>query len=122
MVDNAVASLKDIPDGEIVVQTQFDPLSKIVRLTVADNGVGIPPYIKGRIFEPYITTKRHGTGLGLAIVKRTVEDHNGYVRVLDQQPRGTRFVIELPVVLSNTLTENASVHVVEVTPPPEDKA
>ncbi len=122
LVDNAVASLKDIPDGEIVVQTQFDPLSKIVRLTVADNGVGIPPYIKGRIFEPYITTKRHGTGLGLAIVKRTVEDHNGYVRVLDQQPRGTRFVIELPVVLSNTLTENASVHVVEATPPPEDKA
>ncbi len=105
LVDNAVASFKTIKDGEIAVQTQFDPLSKIVRLIVSDNGAGIPQHIKNRIFEPYVTTKQHGTGLGLAIVKRTVEDHNGYVRVLNNEPRGTRFVIELPVVLSNTLPE-----------------
>lgn len=102
LVDNAVESVAEMKNGQIVVQTQYDALSKIVRLTVTDNGRGIPPHLKGRVFEPYMTTKKHGTGLGLAIVKRTVEDHNGYVRVFENHPRGTRFVIELPVILSNT--------------------
>ncbi len=105
LVDNAVEGVKGITGGEIVVGTQFDPLTKIVRMTVADNGKGIPTFLKNRVFEPYVTTKKQGTGLGLAIVKRTVEDHNGYVRALDNPPRGSRFVIELPVILSNTASE-----------------
>lgn len=105
LVDNAVESVKNISSAQIEVSTQFDPLSKIVRIVVSDNGRGIPANMKNRIFEPYVTTKAHGTGLGLAIVKRTVEDHNGYVRVLDNHPSGTRFVIELPVVLSHTANE-----------------
>jgi two-component system nitrogen regulation sensor histidine kinase NtrY len=102
LVDNAVASVKKVENAKITVDTQFDPLSKIVRLSVSDNGEGIPNHLKNRIFEPYVTTKNHGTGLGLAIVKRTVEDHNGYVRAFDNRPSGTRFIIELPVILSNT--------------------
>jgi len=105
LVDNAVESVRAIPQGTILVQTQYDPLSKVVRLTVADNGAGLPAQMRDRIFEPYMTTKKHGTGLGLAIVKRTVEDHSGYVRAFDNQPQGTRFVIELPVIVSNTATK-----------------
>ena len=102
LVDNAVETVRHIHKAQIKIETQYDPLSRIVRISVSDNGKGLSADIKSRIFEPYVTTKVHGTGLGLAIVKRTVEDHSGYVRAFDNQPTGTRFVIELPVILSNT--------------------
>lgn len=105
LVDNAVEGVLGVANAEIKIETQYDPLSRVVRMAVADNGRGIPAYLRNRIFEPYVTSKKQGTGLGLAIVKRTVEDHNGYVRALDNPPRGTRFVIELPVILSNTASE-----------------
>jgi two-component system nitrogen regulation sensor histidine kinase NtrY len=69
----------------------------MARLEVADNGPGIRPEDRGKIFEPYFSTKHGGTGLGLAIVSKIVADHNGYIRVRDNDPNGTRFVIELPV-------------------------
>ena len=56
-----------------------------------------PAEDKSRLFEPYFSTKKSGTGLGLAIVSAIVSDHNGYIRVRDNQPRGTVFTIELPV-------------------------
>jgi len=64
--------------------------------------VGIPPQDRRRVFEPYFSTKERGTGLGLAIVSRIVADHRGYVRVQENEPRGTRFVIELPVARFET--------------------
>jgi two-component system nitrogen regulation sensor histidine kinase NtrY len=70
---------------------------RAARLEVVDDGVGIRSEDRRRIFEPYFSTKEHGTGLGLAIVSRIVADHRGYVRVHDAQPRGARFIVELPV-------------------------
>jgi two-component system nitrogen regulation sensor histidine kinase NtrY len=64
---------------------------------VADNGVGIAPEDRARLFEPYFSTKKSGTGLGLAIVNSIISDHHGFIRVKDNSPRGTRFIIELPV-------------------------
>ena len=58
---------------------------------------GIPPEVKDRLFEPYFSTKKEGTGLGLAIVATVVADHQAFIRVRDNQPRGSRFIIELPV-------------------------
>ncbi|UCG99994.1 MAG: PAS domain-containing sensor histidine kinase, partial [Deltaproteobacteria bacterium] len=60
-------------------------------------GTGIPNEDKERLFEPYFSTKKSGTGLGLAIVSRIISDHNGLIRVEDNKPKGTRFIIELPV-------------------------
>jgi two-component system nitrogen regulation sensor histidine kinase NtrY len=96
LLDNAIAAI-DKPDGEIVVDLSHDKENEIVRIVVADNGKGIPPYAKTRLFEPYFSTKEHGTGLGLAIVNTIVHDHNGFIEVQDNEPRGTRFIIELPV-------------------------
>jgi two-component system nitrogen regulation sensor histidine kinase NtrY len=48
------------------------------------------------MFEPYFSTKDKGTGLGLAIVSNIVADHQGFIRVRDNQPQGTTIVIELP--------------------------
>ena len=95
LLDNAVAAVDD--DGRIEITLSYNPLLKMARLEVADNGVGISPQNKERLFEPYYSTKKSGTGLGLAIVSTTVADHDGFVRVQDNHPRGTRFIIELPV-------------------------
>jgi two-component system nitrogen regulation sensor histidine kinase NtrY len=69
----------------------------IVTLEVADNGPGIDPRLRTRIFEPYYSSKKGGTGLGLAIVSAVVTDHHGFVRVTDNQPFGSRFRLEFPV-------------------------
>ena len=63
---------------------------------MADNGCGLSPEVRERIFEPYFSTKKDGTGLGLAIVSAIVADHHGYVRVRQNDPKGSRFIIELP--------------------------
>ncbi len=96
LLDNAVAAI-DGAQGLVEIVTGYDPALQVARLEVADNGVGIRTEDRGRLFEPYFSTKKTGTGLGLAIVSKIVADHNGYIRVRDNEPRGTRFVIELPV-------------------------
>jgi len=99
MLDNAVAALSP-PNGverRIEVSTRFHHAHGIVALEVADTGSGIEPNARARLFEPYFSTKQGGTGLGLAIVSTIVADHQGFVRVKDNEPRGSRFVIELPV-------------------------
>ena len=53
--------------------------------------------LKEKLFLPYFSTKKRGTGLGLAIVSRVVEEHHGSIRVEENHPIGTRFVLELPV-------------------------
>ena len=95
LIDNAVAAVGEA--GEIRIKTSYDRNYKLARIEVADSGGGITAEDKGRLFEPYFSTKKGGTGLGLAIVNTIVSDHNGYIRVLDNEPKGTRFVIELPV-------------------------
>ena len=64
-------------------------------VTVQDNGTGIAPDLKDKIFSPFCTTKARGMGLGLPIVKRTVFDHNGRVDV-DSNPHGTSVSVMLP--------------------------
>jgi two-component system nitrogen regulation sensor histidine kinase NtrY len=88
---------QDQGQGRIEIVTCYLHPQGIVRLEVADNGCGIAPEVKARIFEPYFSTKREGTGLGLAIVASIVADHQAFVRVRDNPPRGSRFIIELPV-------------------------
>jgi two-component system nitrogen regulation sensor histidine kinase NtrY len=99
LIDNAVTAVQngDGKGGRIAVKSLYDPTLQSVRLEISDDGVGIPPEERRRVFEPYFSTTEKGTGLGLAIVSRIVADHRGYIRVQENEPRGTRFVIELPV-------------------------
>ncbi|MDK2849171.1 MAG: two-component system, NtrC family, nitrogen regulation sensor histidine kinase NtrY [Desulfuromonadales bacterium] len=96
MLENAVGAISD-HDGNIALETNYNRDMQMVSITVADDGCGIPTEDKPRLFEPYFSTKKSGTGLGLAIVATIIADHNGYVRVKDNQPKGTKFIIELPV-------------------------
>ena len=63
---------------------------------IGDTGPGIPKDVRTKMFLPYFSTKKKGTGLGLAIVNRIVSDHNGYIRVENNRPKGARFIVELP--------------------------
>jgi two-component system, NtrC family, nitrogen regulation sensor histidine kinase NtrY len=101
LLENAVnAAVGANPNGarpRIDVRTAIDAQSGVVTLEVRDNGPGIPPALRSRIFEPYFSTRKGGTGLGLAIVSAIVADHHGFVRVRDNPPRGSRFVLEFPI-------------------------
>jgi two-component system nitrogen regulation sensor histidine kinase NtrY len=105
LVDNAVEALGGAaagarPDGArpaILLATQHDAVNGVVRITVSDNGPGIPPEDREKLFLPYYSTKRRGSGLGLAIVRRIIAEHGGAIDVTEGVPSGTIFTIELSV-------------------------
>ncbi|MEW6672590.1 MAG: ATP-binding protein [Thermodesulfobacteriota bacterium] len=94
LIDNAIGAIKN--SGYIRISLSYESGTKMVRLEVADNGSGISDEQKARLFEPYFSTKKAGMGLGLTIVSSIIADHNGNIRVEDNQPSGARFIIELP--------------------------
>jgi two-component system nitrogen regulation sensor histidine kinase NtrY len=95
LLDNALGSISGT--GTITIAIKGDAVQGMVELVVSDTGVGIADRDKRRIFEPYFSTKRGGTGLGLAIVNSIVAEHQGHIRVEDNQPQGARFIIEIPM-------------------------
>jgi two-component system nitrogen regulation sensor histidine kinase NtrY len=95
LIDNAIAAMDG--RGSVTLRARAVAEDEVLRIEVEDDGPGIAPENKERLFVPYFSTKKKGTGLGLAIVNRIVSDHNGFIRVEDNQPRGTRFVIDLPL-------------------------
>jgi len=96
LMNNAVAATA-AGHGIIELIISFAEERKAVILELRDNGPGISEQDKARLFEPYFSRKKTGTGLGLAIVSTVVADHQGYIRVKDNEPTGARFIIELPV-------------------------
>ena len=95
LLDNAVAAIDG--EGRIDIESAYNKELQMVSCIVADNGHGISAEDRPRLFEPYFSTKKTGTGLGLAIVNSIISDHHGFIRVKDNQPKGTKFIIELPV-------------------------
>lgn len=94
LVDNAAEAMSEAPVRKLFVKTcQNGPDS--VELSVSDTGSGVSAADKEKLFLPYFSTKSRGTGLGLAIVSHIVTEHHGRVRVEDNQPTGTRFVVDL---------------------------
>jgi two-component system nitrogen regulation sensor histidine kinase NtrY len=102
LLDNAVAAVSEpgASGGEppcVGVHARYDPgLSRVV-VEVVDNGPGIPAGQRGRVLEPYFSTKIDGTGLGLAIVSSMAAEHRAYLRIGDNEPRGTKITIEFPL-------------------------
>ena len=97
LVDNAAEALQDSLLKEIMISTSVTEERDSVEIVVADTGHGVTADVKEKLFLPYFSTKRRGTGLGLAIVSRIIEDHRGSIRVEENSPVGTRFIVELPV-------------------------
>lgn len=94
LLDNAAAALGG--RGSVTVTCTHDEAGGKARIDVADDGPGIPPGDRDRLFEPYFSRREGGTGLGLAIVSAIANDHGGTVRMRDNTPRGTVFEMEFP--------------------------
>jgi signal transduction histidine kinase len=97
LIDNAIFALEK--DGELTISTSVD--KKNIKVTIADNGSGIPKEIQSRIFDPFFTTKKvgQGTGIGLDLVQRIVKHHQGEVK-LYSIPGKTEFTVCLPIAHS----------------------
>jgi len=97
---NLVLNACDALEGHGTVRIATEPLAEGVRVSIADDGPGIPPEIRARIFEPFFTTKPsgQGTGLGLSISHGIVERHGGNLSVECPPEGGTIFRIDLPLV------------------------
>jgi signal transduction histidine kinase len=80
----------------IVIEGQCDSTHGVVRISVSDNGPGVPESVAGRVFRPFFTTKAPGTGLGLALVQKIIVTHNGRVSLTSDQSGGARFTVTLP--------------------------
>ncbi len=93
LIDNAIQAKTE----RIWLNASYDPALEIVRIKVVDEGTGIREEDKDKLFLPYFSTRKEGMGLGLAIVSTIISKHRGYIRVKDNEPKGTQFIIELPV-------------------------
>jgi two-component system nitrogen regulation sensor histidine kinase NtrY len=94
LFENATDAIDD--GGTIQISTRVLQKEKLVRIEFSDDGSGISPADRDKLFLPHFTTKKRGTGLGLAIVNRIIIDHNGSIQAKDNHPKGTVFVIDLP--------------------------
>ena len=110
LVDNAAEALQDSMVREIQICTSLVASRDAVEISVADTGHGVTQELKERLFMPYFSTKKRGTGLGLAIVSRIIEDHHGSIRVEENRPVGTRFVVELPLAAESVSAHPAPQH------------
>ncbi|HXM98185.1 MAG TPA: ATP-binding protein [Candidatus Dormibacteraeota bacterium] len=97
LIDNAAEAMEHSSFREIRIATFALNDSDTVAISVEDTGQGISPQDKDKLFLPHFSTKERGTGLGLAIAARIVAEHGGSIRVEDNYPVGSRFLIELPV-------------------------
>lgn len=95
IVDNAIEAMNG--KGKIWIATRFKKENSRLTIQIADNGPGIPPADKDKLFLPYFTTKKKGRGLGLTIVNEIITEHKGFLHIEDNKPTGTIFSIEIPV-------------------------
>jgi signal transduction histidine kinase len=93
LIHNAAEAMSQ--GGEIKIKTQKE--KQFVKVEMIDNGPGIPPEIREKVFAPFFTTKSQGSGLGLSVVKHIVEQHGGYVEIESEGDKGTSVSVYLPI-------------------------
>ncbi len=96
----AEAVLESAADGHVIIRGEIDGSGPMQgqRISISDNGPGIPPESLTKIFMPFYTTKADGTGLGLAVVQKIVVQHGGTIEVRNQTQGGAEFLLWLPFV------------------------
>jgi two-component system, NtrC family, nitrogen regulation sensor histidine kinase NtrY len=107
LIDNAAEAMEGSAIRQMRVVTRVEGDGDAVEIEISDSGHGISPQDKERLFLPHFSTKERGTGLGLAIASRIIAEHNGTLRVEDNLPIGTRFLIRFPAVEVSTMPAQA---------------
>jgi two-component system, NtrC family, nitrogen regulation sensor histidine kinase NtrY len=103
LIDNAAEAMEGSAIRQMRVATRVEGDGDAVEIEISDSGHGISPEDKERLFLPHFSTKERGTGLGLAIASRIIAEHNGTIRVEDNLPMGTRFLIRFPAAEVTTM-------------------
>jgi len=101
---NAAEAAADNPaGGRVMIRGEIDKSGPVggLRISIADNGPGIPAEALTKIFMPFYTTKANGTGLGLAVVQKIIVQHGGSIEARNQPSGGAEFVVWLPFVREN---------------------
>ncbi|TPE59037.1 PAS domain-containing sensor histidine kinase [Sandaracinobacter neustonicus] len=98
----AIASKGESENGSIAIT--LTRRGDMLTVDVADDGCGVPPELRSRLFEPYVTTRPRGTGLGLAIVKRIIEDHHGRLDLSNRPEGGALARMEFDLSTNHALT------------------
>jgi signal transduction histidine kinase len=98
IVTNAIDAAENVEGARVLIATAHDAGNEVVRITVADNGVGISESDLASIFQVFASTKgARGTGLGLPVSQKIVREHGGRIVVTSRPGQGSQFVIELPL-------------------------
>ena len=97
LIENSLDALNKISGHrQIGIRSHYNQSRSSVVVEFEDNGTGIAPEDYEHLFLPYFSTKKKGTGLGLAIVRQIISEHNGFIRAEQNNPTGTRFIMEFP--------------------------
>jgi len=96
LIDNAADAMEGASIRRLHVATRAVSDGDAIEIEISDSGHGISPEDKEKLFLPHFSTKGRGTGLGLAIASRIIAEHNGTIRVEDNAPVGSRFVMRFP--------------------------
>jgi two-component system sensor kinase FixL len=94
---NAVDALESVETRRILVSVQPSG-SRLAIVSVADTGIGIPPDVASRLFQPFVTTKQHGMGVGLSISRNIIEAHGGRIWMEANPGGGAAFLFSVPLV------------------------
>lgn len=96
LIVNALDAVADRPSPLVRLSLRYDAERQCIEFRVCDNGSGVDPESKERIFESFYTTKDYGSGLGLAIVREVLEGHGGSIDVVSCHGPGAEFIVRLP--------------------------
>jgi two-component system sensor kinase FixL len=103
LIRNAIEAMQDSPRRELVIASRAMPPDGLVEISVSDTGTGIEPALLERLFEPFVTTKKHGMGVGLSICRTIVESHGGKIWIESEVGQGTTFRLTLRAVSQEEL-------------------
>jgi two-component system sensor kinase FixL len=95
LLRNAVEAMRGVKTAELKVRVRLKP-DGFTEVSVADTGSGINEELRGRLFEPFMTTKKEGMGVGLSICRTIVEAHGGSIEASNNAGPGATFVFTLP--------------------------
>lgn len=97
LLKNAGEACMDQSQPEVIIETSFQPNTRIFQLSVSDNGCGILPDVLDKIFIPFFTTKPTGSGIGLSLCKQIMTLHGGSIRVSSEVGKGSCFALKFLV-------------------------
>ena len=95
LMKNTIQAMQEQTEGTLSILAEADPVTKIIRIKITDNGPGIPPEIINEVFVPFFTTRAEGSGIGLSIARQIMRAHGGNIKVSSIPHQETTFTLSL---------------------------